>query len=277
MTTDEDELRDEVRESYGAIAEQRRSGCCESGGSSDEGVDLDKHASELGYDPGELSDIPEDANLGLGCGNPTAIAELEPGDVVVDLGAGAGMDAFLAARQVGEEGRVIGVDMTPEMLARARRTAVEEGVADRVDFREGLIEELPVVSESVDVVISNCVVNLSPDKPAVFEEAYRILKPGGRLAVTDICLTEPLPEEVREAAAVHAACIGGALQADAYLEAIRDAGFEDLDWSRTSAAPMFASLRDDATLSEGLESLDEGELDHLEENVWSYRVEAHRP
>jgi SAM-dependent methyltransferase len=277
MATDEDELRSEVRDSYGSIAENRGSGCCESGGSSGDGVDLDEHAEDLGYEPGELSDIPEDANLGLGCGNPTAIAELEQGEVVVDLGSGAGMDAFLAARQVGEEGRVIGVDMTPEMLARARRTAVEEGVADRVDFREGLIEELPVVSESVDVVISNCVVNLSPDKPAVFEETHRILKSGGRLAVTDICLTETLPREVREAAAVHAACIGGALPADAYLEAIREAGFTDLEWSRTSASPMFESLRNDATLSEGLESLDEEELDHLQDHVWSYRVEASKP
>jgi SAM-dependent methyltransferase len=283
MSSNENDIRDRVRESYGKIAADEKSGCCgssepSSGGSSCcGGGDADEHAVELGYEFDDLSEIPEEANLGLGCGNPTAIANLEPGQVVLDLGSGAGMDVFLAASKVGDEGRVLGVDMTPEMLARARRTAVEQGVADHVEFREGLIEEIPVVSERVDVVLSNCVVNLSPDKPAVFREAFRVLKPGGRLAVTDICLTEPLPEPVREAAAAHVACIGGAMQADDYLDAIREAGFTDLDWSRTSAAPMFEAIGDDPVLAESLEELGEEGLAELEGIVWSYRIEAQKP
>jgi SAM-dependent methyltransferase len=283
MTQSADEIREQVRESYGEIAADKQSGCCGSGESSTESSsccgtsEVDDYAVELGYEPGELMDIPEDANLGLGCGNPTAIAEIEPGQVVLDLGSGAGMDAFLAARRVGEEGRVIGVDMTPEMLARARRTAVQEGVADRVEFREGLIEDLPVISDRVDVVISNCVVNLSPDKPEVFREAFRVLKPGGRLAVSDICLTEPLPKAVRDAAAAHVACIGGADLADDYLEAIRDAGFVDIDWTRNSAAPMFEAIRDDSVLAESIEQLGDEGLDELDDIVWSYRIEARKP
>lgn len=280
----EPDIKDQVRESYGKIATDEQSGCCgpstestSSGSSCCGGGDLDEHAAELGYDFDDLGEIPEDANLGLGCGNPTAIANLEPGQVVLDLGSGAGMDAFLAASKVGEEGRVIGVDMTPEMLARARRTAVEQGVADRVEFREGEIEQLPVVSERVDVVLSNCVVNLSPDEPAVFREAFRVLKPGGRLAITDICLDGALPDSIREAAAAHVACIGGAMQAEDYLEAIREAGFTDLDWSRTSAAPMFESIRDDSVLSESLEALGDEGFDALEEIVWSYRIRADKP
>ena len=278
MSTKDNELRNQVRDKYGAIASEEQSGCCgPSESSCCGGRDLDAHAVELGYESDDLSEIPEDANLGLGCGNPTAIAGLEQGEVVLDLGSGAGMDAFLAARQVGEEGRVVGVDMTPEMLERARRTAVEQDVADRVEFREGIIEDLPVVSESVDVVISNCVVNLSPDKPTVFREAYRVLKSGGRLAVTDICLTEPLPEPVREAAGAYVACIGGAIQADDYLAAITDAGFVDVDWTRDSADVMFEGLADDPVLAEAVSELGEEGLEELEGILWSYRVEARKP
>lgn len=288
MTADENDIRDKVRDSYGEIAAGQRSSCCGPGESTEDesaggapsccgNGDVEQRAEALGYEPGELLEIPEDANLGLGCGNPTAIANLEPGEVVLDLGSGAGMDAFLAASQVGEEGRVIGVDMTPEMLERGRRTAVEEGVADRVEFREGQIEDLPVISERADAVISNCVVNLSPDKRKVFREAFRVLKPGGRLAVSDICLSEPLPDAVREAAATHVACIGGAAQADEYMEAIRQAGFTELNWTREDATPMFEAIRDDAVLAEAVEELGDDKFDELGEIVWSYRVEAHKP
>jgi SAM-dependent methyltransferase len=276
MTQQDDTIRDTIRESYGAIASEQRGGCC--GDSEQSGESRrDAHAIELGYANADLEQIPGDANLGLGCGNPTAIAKLQEGDTVLDLGSGAGMDAFLAAEQVGKTGRVIGVDMTPEMLGRARVTAAREGLADRVEFREGLIEELPVVDESIDVIISNCVINLSPDKPGVFAEAFRVLKSGGRLAVSDICLTEPLPSDLKEAAASHVACIGGAAQADDYLQDIEVAGFVDVSWTRSNASAIFESLLTDPLIQDVVGDLGEDALDDIRDSIWSYRVEAHKP
>ena len=175
--------------------------------------------------------VPE-AELGLSCGNPLAFGHIQEGDVVLDLGSGAGKDVFLAAEKVGDGGRVIGVDMTPEMLALARKNAVKfftaTGLAN-VEFHEGKIEALPVDDASVDVVISNCVINLSPDKPRVFREIHRVLKPGGRMIVSDIVLNRPLPESARNSADLYAACIAGALLRDEYLQAIRDAGFAKVE------------------------------------------------
>jgi arsenite methyltransferase len=185
-------------------------------------------ARELGYSEEDLASAPEGANLGLGCGNPQAIADLRPGEVVVDLGAGAGFDCFLAARAVGLEGAVIGVDMTPEMVSKARENARR---ADRqnVDFRLGEIEHLPVADASVDVIISNCVINLSPDKPAVFREAFRILRPGGRLAVSDVVATVALPDEWLEDMQLLSACVSGAATVEELEAMLTEAGFTDVD------------------------------------------------
>jgi ubiquinone/menaquinone biosynthesis C-methylase UbiE len=182
----------------------------------------------IGYGEGQLGAIPEGANLGLGCGNPTALASLKEGEAVLDLGSGGGIDCFLASNAVGPEGRVIGVDMTPEMISRARENA-RRGSYGNVDFRLGEIENLPVGDSSVDAVISNCVINLSPDKGRVFAEAYRALKPGGRVMVSDIVLTRELPEEIMNSVAAYAGCVAGASRKAEYLAKVKAAGFEDVE------------------------------------------------
>jgi arsenite methyltransferase len=181
----------------------------------------------LGYSPEELASIPEDAYLGLGCGNPSALAELKDGETVLDLGSGAGIDCFLAARNVGPAGRVIGVDMTPEMIDRARANVRKNGIKN-VEFRLGEIENLPVADNSVDVILSNCVINLSTDKPRVFREAFRVLRPGGRMLVSDLALEKPLPRAIQGSMEAYVACVAGAMVKDAYIGVIRSAGFKDV-------------------------------------------------
>jgi arsenite methyltransferase len=225
---DKTEIKDSVKERYGKIA-QSSGGCGCSGssccGSSSSSADLISRA--IGYSDADLEAVPEGANLGLGCGNPSAIASLEPGEIVLDLGSGAGFDAFLVARKVGPSGKVIGVDMTPEMLAKARANA-KSGGYDNVEFRKGEIEDLPVDSGTIDIIISNCVINLSPDKSRVFSEAFRVLRPGGRIAVSDIVLTAPLPDYIRDSIAAYTACVAGASIKEEYLDAVRSAGFTDI-------------------------------------------------
>ncbi|KAB2888788.1 MAG: arsenite methyltransferase [Desulfobulbaceae bacterium] len=188
---------------------------------------LDETAHALGYSPGQLSSLPEGANLGLGCGNPQAIASIRPGETVLDLGCGAGMDSFLAARATGDAGLVIGVDMTPEMLARARANAEKTDIGN-VEFRLGEIENLPVADNSIDVIISNCVINLSPEKPRVYSEAFRVLKPGGRLAVSDIVLTADLPDELRNDLSLYTGCMAGASPLPDIEAFLAHAGFGDI-------------------------------------------------
>lgn len=207
------------------------SSCCSPGARGTDG-------KALGYSDKDLASVPEGANLGLGCGNPQAIARLKPGERVLDLGSGAGFDAFLAARRVGPAGMVIGVDMTPEMVAKARRNA-EKGGYDNVDFRLGEIEALPVEAGTIDVIISNCVINLSTDKPAVFAEAFRVLKPGGRLAVSDVVATADLPDDVKRDPSLHSACIAGASTIDDLETMLGKAGFADIGIEQKESSKVF--------------------------------------
>ncbi len=221
MSTPPD-LKRTVRQKYGEIA--KNASDCGCAPSCCGGADTKKIGEYIGYDADALAAVPEGANLGLGCGNPLAHAAVRPGEVVLDLGSGAGMDAFLAAREVGPSGRVIGVDMTPDMVDRARANAQQAGVAN-VEFRLGEIERLPVADASVDLIISNCVINLSTDKPAVFAEAFRVLKPGGRLVVSDLVLKQPLSDDVRHSVEAYVGCVAGASLQTEYLGMMREAGF----------------------------------------------------
>jgi SAM-dependent methyltransferase len=217
-------IRQSVRKSYGEIAKAGTAGCGCGPGNNPTPEDV---SVGLGYSSDDVSTAPQGANMGLGCGNPQAIASLQPGETVVDLGSGGGFDCFLAARAVGESGHVIGVDMTPEMISKARETAVKAGV-DNVEFRLGEIENLPVADNTVDAIISNCVVNLSPEKTNVVREAFRVLKRDGRLAITDIVATAELPEKVKRNLELHAGCIAGAAQIDELKSMLREAGFTNI-------------------------------------------------
>jgi arsenite methyltransferase len=219
------DIKHVVREKYGEIAKSAAD--CGCAPSCCGGADTQKIGAYIGYDAEALAAIPEGANLGLGCGNPLAHAAAKPGEMVLDLGSGAGMDAFLAAREVGPTGHVIGVDMTPDMVERARENARKAGVGN-VEFRLGEIERLPVADGSVDIIISNCVINLSPDKPAVFAEAFRVLKPGGRMVVSDLVLKQPLSDDVRHSVEAYVGCVAGASLHTEYLALMRAAGFADV-------------------------------------------------
>ena len=229
-----DNIRKAVRDQYGKIAAAGRTkgaccapSCCQGGEAATATPCGGQTSAGLGYSQDELAAVPQGADLGLGCGNPQAVASLRPGETVLDLGSGGGIDCFLAARQVGPQGKVIGVDMTPEMIERARQNAAEDG-ATNVDFRLGEIEHLPVADGIVDVILSNCVINLSPDKPAVFREAFRVLKSGGRLAISDVVATAPVPEEVRKNVELHVGCIAGAALVDEIRAMLTDAGFGEI-------------------------------------------------
>lgn len=231
---DPETIRDEVRRRYGAIAAQENGfkdkevqpgGCC--GGSPTSPCGSASRAQTLGYTDADLAGIPDGANLNLGCGNPIALASLLPGQTVLDLGSGAGFDAFIAARAVGPTGLVIGVDMTPEMVRKARANA-QKGHYAHVEFRLGEIEALPVADASVDVVISNCVINLCPDKQPVYREAFRVLRPGGRIAVSDVVAREELPEPVKRDLALHCGCLAGATLESELRRILGDAGFIDI-------------------------------------------------
>ncbi len=225
--------------------------------------------------------VPEGANLGLGCGNPTALASLKEGDTVLDLGSGAGFDAFLAANKVGATGKVIGVDMTPEMLDRARQNAVEGDYAN-VEFRLGEIENIPAADGSVDVIISNCVINLSPDKPKVFREALRILRPGGRLMVSDIVLLREMPDFIKDSMAAYAACVSGAMLKDAYIETIKEAGFSEVEIIEEATFPaelITGVVANDPTMSAAIEGsgMSSEELAEMAQSVVSVKVKGVKP
>ncbi len=270
-------VRRTVRERYGQRAKAGTS-CCATSQSCCGSQDSASQA--IGYSEEQLNTIPGGADLGLGCGNPTALASLEEGETVLDLGSGAGIDCFLAAQAVGPSGRVIGVDMTAEMIDRARENARVNGV-ENVEFRLGEIEHLPVADGSADVVISNCVVNLSPDKPQVFRDAFRALKPGGRMFLSDIVLLKELPNEIRESIEAYVGCVAGASMKADYLAAIEAAGFQDVEvLKEVSADSAFSGSSEAKILVDGQEvdpeslGLDREKVHQLAGTISSITVKA---
>jgi SAM-dependent methyltransferase len=228
MPLKEEAIRKVVRKRYAKIASTSGS-CCTHAASCCGGANAARDLSKrIGYTEDELESVPEGANLGLGCGNPVALASLREGETVLDLGSGAGFDCFLAANKVGKTGKVIGVDMTPEMIEKARDNAKRCNYSN-VEFRLGEIENLPVADNSVDVMISNCVINLSPDKRKVFAEAYRVLKPNGRLMVSDIVLLKELPASIMNSLEAYVSCVSGAMIREEYLRTIENAGFKEVE------------------------------------------------
>ena len=242
-----EEIRQAVRERYGKIARTGTvasgidpgASCCgqtgniaefspaDSCGCCGSASSVEKRSAVMGYSNEDILNVPEGANMGLGCGNPVALASLRPGETVVDLGSGGGFDCFLAAREVGETGNVIGVDMTPDMISKARKNAEKIGMTN-VEFRLGEIEHIPVADNSADIIMSNCVINLSPDKLSVYRDAYRVLKPGGRLAISDVVATAPVPNEVKQDLALLSECIGGAALIEDIEAMLEEAGFKDI-------------------------------------------------
>jgi SAM-dependent methyltransferase len=271
---DEKDIKNVVREKYGQIAATSGS-CCSTASCCGDGNVLARMGQRIGYSEAELTAVPEGANMGLGCGNPIALASLREGETVLDLGSGAGFDCFLAAGRVGPEGKVIGIDMTPEMLERARENARKDKI-ENVEFRQGDIEHLPVEDGIVDVIISNCVINLAPDKGRVFREAYRALKPGGRLMVSDIVLTKPLPEFVKSSIAAYVGCVAGAALREAYLEAMRQAGFENVTVQSEAPFPVDCLTSDPMVsgLAEAMPLSREELARRATETVLSVRVSA---
>jgi len=297
----DEKIKEAVREAYGDLARQRgeksgRSSCCgpqpessccgtesvssccaplqESSccGSSEQAAVA---SSATLYSAEEIADLPDSVtDISLGCGNPTAIAELKPGEVVLDLGSGGGIDCFLAAKKVGPQGRVIGLDMTPDMIKLAQRNAKKLG-AWNVEFRLGEMEDMPLPDHSVDVIISNCVINLSPDKDAVFAEAYRVLRPGGRLSLSDIVLYGELPQSVRERLDIWASCVAGALEESDYVAKMRAAGLADVevlsrDYIKVSEFPEWENMREIVAGS----GVDLRQIDH---KIASVKVKARKP
>ncbi len=274
---DKEEIKKVVRKGYGKIAKQSSS-CCVPANSCCGNTDPAQAISKtIGYSEEELKAVPEGANLGLGCGNPIALASLKEGETVLDLGSGAGFDCFLAANQVGKTGKVIGVDMTAEMLDRARENA-RKGNFDNVEFRLGEIENLPVGDNQVDVIISNCVINLSPNKKRVFQEAFRALTPGGRLMVSDIVLLKELPVEIKNSVAAYVGCVAGAITKKEYLEAIQAAGFKETKIVGETTFPT-EFLANDPTAREVAKNLklSRGKAKDLASAVVSIKVSAIKP
>jgi SAM-dependent methyltransferase len=271
------DIRKEVKERYGDVAKSGSTCCGPSPSCGGAGSNAESIGRAIGYSEEELKAVPEGANLGLGCGNPTALASLQQGETVLDLGSGAGFDAFLAAEKVGEKGRVIGVDMTEEMIDRARENA-RRGPYPNVEFRLGEIESIPVGDAEVDVVISNCVINLSPEKPKVFREAFRVLKPGGRIMVSDIVLERELPDFIRSSVEAWTGCIAGADLKEDYLAAIGDAGFEEVEVVGEAGVP-FDLVANDPTARAIMEKmrLSRDEAERIADTVVSVKVMALKP
>jgi arsenite methyltransferase len=267
-------IKKAVRDNYAKVATE---GSCSSGPVTNccgqESL-VKEISSSIGYTREDMDKVPEGSNLGLGCGNPIALASLKKGEIVLDLGSGAGFDCFLAADKVGPEGKVIGVDMTPEMLEKARENAQKDNI-NNIEFRLGEIENLPVADGVIDIIISNCVINLSTDKGKVFSEAFRVLKPGGRIMVSDIVLTRELPDIIRENVSAYVGCIAGAVIKEDYLEAIGKAGFTDIKILEETDFPINYIVSDNsAVIIKNDLNLDKDEVKDLEESVLSIKVSA---
>jgi arsenite methyltransferase len=272
-----EEVRKVVREGYAQVA-KGGSSCCAPQSSCCGTTNVATNASKrIGYTDEDIQSVPEGANLGLGCGNPVAVASLKKGEVVLDLGSGAGFDCFLAANIVGKTGKVIGVDMTPEMIEKARENA-RRGNFENVEFRLGEIENLPIADNHADAIISNCVINLSPDKDRVFHEAFRVLKPGGRLMVSDIVLMSELPDSIKNSVAAYIGCLAGATMKNEYVKAIKSAGFKQVnivDETSFSADyapndPIVQTLANDSGISQA-------DLKKLGSSIKSVKVHAVKP
>ena len=261
---EKNKIKEIVRENYAKVASSS-SCCCSSGSVSCCGQPgMEKEISKnIGYSKEEMDKVPEGSNLGLGCGNPVALASIKKDDVVLDLGSGAGFDCFLAAGKVGPKGKVIGVDMTPEMIKKARENALKDGYKN-VEFRLGEIESLPVEDNSISLIISNCVVNLSPDKDKVFKEAYRVLKAGGRIMVSDIVLTQELPDYIKNNTLAYVSCISGAIIKESYLRIIKNSGFKDIKILDEVNFPVSFTGNDDPV----------ADMSALEKSVLSIKVSA---
>ena len=269
----EEKVKKLVRNRYAKVAKTNGS-CCASSISCCSAPTNEQVSKMIGYSEEEMNAVPEGANLGLGCGNPTALASLKEGERVLDLGSGAGFDCFLAAKKVGKLGKVIGVDMTPEMLDKARANA-KKGKYTNVEFRLGEIENLPVADNSVDVIISNCVINLAPNKKRVFEEAFRVLAPKGRLMVSDIVLLKELPESIQKNVEAYAGCISGAVHKDKYLELMRKAGFQEVTIIDEKTYPL-EYIISESTLKDiiKMENMTEEEVKQAANIVVSVKVSA---
>jgi len=271
---EKDEIKNKVKEGYGRVALENRSCCGAPSSCCGSSASIQTIGEMIGYSKEEMNQVPEGANLGLGCGNPVALASIKVGQTVLDLGSGAGFDSFLAARAVGEQGRVIGVDMTPEMVAKARENAKKGGFRN-VEFRLGEIENLPVPDDSVDVILSNCVINLSPEKPKVFAEAFRVLKPGGKLTLSDVVLLRPLPPVLANSAAAYLGCVAGASLKSDYLDMLAAAGFIDVQVAGESTFYLGEAAADpvvQAIIAEA--SLTPGQIKEVGESIVSIKVVA---
>ena len=274
----EEDVRKVVRQGYAKIAKEDRSCCSPSASCGCNAADMSEEISRrIGYSEEEIGSVPEGANLGLGCGNPVALASLKEGETVLDLGSGGGFDSLLAANRVGKNGTVIGVDMTPEMIDLARENA-REGKRENVEFRLGEIENLPVADDTVDVVISNCVINLSPDKKRVFQEAFRVLKPNGRLMVSDIVLLKALPEIIRKNVQAYVGCLAGAEMKDRYLQMIEDAGFQEVKVIEENSFPIEDMANDPTAQAIAKKSdISPEEIKQVANTVASIRVSGVKP
>ncbi|MFC1508077.1 arsenite methyltransferase [Candidatus Omnitrophota bacterium] len=262
-------MKDFIKKTYGDIAKRKKS-CCTPSCCSDNTPSV---SEKIGYTKEELESIPEGSNMGLGCGNPVALLSLKEGETVIDLGSGGGIDAFLAAKRVGKSGKVIGIDMTEEMLAKARRNAMEVG-AKNVEFKLGDIENIPLDNDIADCVISNCVINLADDKQKVFNEAFRILKKGGRLMVSDMVLLKDLPQRILESPEMQAGCIAKALKKEDYIHKIKNAGFKDINIIKEDQVRVSDYIGSDKVISELADNMSKEEIDAIDKTVVSIKVSA---